>query len=81
MSIPRYCILLIFVCFLSMVSSAVTVAAEKDIPVVGEGKLIPITTEIGEFRVWTKKVGDNDSMKVLLLHGGPGATHEFFVAG
>lgn len=31
----------------------------------------------GKFRVWTKKVG-NGKAKMLLLHGGPGATHEYF---
>lgn len=41
-------------------------------------KMIPIKTPKGEFRVWTKKVGNNPKMKVLLLHGGPGGTHEFF---
>jgi proline iminopeptidase len=39
-------------------------------------QLIPIQTPKGEFKVWTKRVGDNPSMKVLLLHGGPGMTHE-----
>jgi proline iminopeptidase len=28
--------------------------------------------------VWTKKLGDNPKMKLLLLNGGPGATHEYF---
>jgi proline iminopeptidase len=28
--------------------------------------------------VWTQKRGDNPSIKLLLLHGGPGATHEYF---
>jgi proline iminopeptidase len=31
----------------------------------------------GGYRVWTKKVGDA-SVKVLLLHGGPGADHSSF---
>ncbi len=39
-------------------------------------QLIPIQTPKGEFKVWTKRVGDNPTMKVLLLHGGPGMTHE-----
>lgn len=39
---------------------------------------IPIQTASGAFRVWTKRVGDNPDLKVLLLHGGPGATHEYF---
>jgi proline iminopeptidase len=41
-------------------------------------KMIPITTPKGTFKVWTKRVGNNPRMKVLLLHGGPGGTHEFF---
>ena len=40
--------------------------------------MIPIKTAKGVFNVWTKKVGDNPTIKVLLLHGGPGATHEYF---
>lgn len=43
----------------------------------GGVKMIPVQTESGEFKVWTKKRGDNPNMKVLLLHGGPGATHEY----
>ena len=46
----------------------------------GGVKLIPITTPRGTFNVWTKRVGNNPRIKVLLLHGGPGATHEYFEA-
>jgi proline iminopeptidase len=46
----------------------------------GGAVMIPITTPKGSFRVWTKRVGNNPSLKVLLLHGGPGATHEGFEA-
>lgn len=46
----------------------------------GGVKLIPIETPKGVFRVWTKRVGNNPAIKVLLLHGGPGATHEAFEA-
>lgn len=46
----------------------------------GGAKLIPIKTELGEFKVWTKRVGNNPKLKVLLLHGGPGATSEYFEA-
>jgi proline iminopeptidase len=42
--------------------------------------MIPIQTPKGVFHVWTKRVGDNPRIKVLLLHGGPGATHEYFEA-
>lgn len=31
----------------------------------------------GKYRVWTKKIG-NSNIKMLTLHGGPGATHEYF---
>jgi len=41
-------------------------------------RLIPIKTPKGEFKVWTKRFGNNPRIKVLLLHGGPGATHEYF---
>ena len=46
----------------------------------GGAKLITIQTPKGAFHVWTKRVGNNPSIKVLLLHGGPGATHEYFEA-
>ena len=32
----------------------------------------------GGHKVWTKKIGNNPDVKLLLLHGGPGATHEYF---
>jgi proline iminopeptidase len=46
----------------------------------GGVKMIKIQTPKGAFRVWTKRVGNNPTIKVLLLHGGPGATHEYFEA-
>src|SRR5437660_504137 len=46
----------------------------------GGARLIPIQTPKGTFNVWTKRVGNNPRIKVLLLHGGPGATHEYFEA-
>jgi proline iminopeptidase len=46
----------------------------------GGVKMIPIHTAKGTFRVWTKRVGNNPTIKVLLLHGGPGATHEYLEA-
>jgi proline iminopeptidase len=46
----------------------------------GGVKLVPIETPKGTFRVWTKRVGDHPTIKLLLLHGGPGATHEYFEA-
>jgi len=46
----------------------------------GGVKMIPIETPDGTFRVWTKRVGNNPTTKVLLLHGGPAATHEYWEA-
>ncbi len=46
----------------------------------GGVKLVPVHTPKGNFRVWTKRIGNNSTTKVLLLHGGPGATHEYFEA-
>lgn len=42
----------------------------------GGVKMIPIHG--GKYKVWTKRVGNNPRIKVLLLHGGPSATHEYF---
>lgn len=41
-------------------------------------KVIPIQTPKGKFNVWTKRFGNNPKIKLLLLNGGPGATHEYF---
>lgn len=48
--------------------AGIRVAGIKMLPVVG-----------GKYKVWTKKVGAG-SPKVLLLHGGPGFTHEYLEA-
>ncbi|MBO9561779.1 MAG: proline iminopeptidase-family hydrolase [Niastella sp.] len=40
-------------------------------------KMIPVNTPVGTFKVWTKRFGNNPSIKVLLLHGGPAMTHEY----
>ena len=39
--------------------------------------MIQVTTPSGQFQAWTKRVGNNPALKVLLLHGGPGLTHEY----
>ena len=46
----------------------------------GGVRMIPIETPNGTFKVWTKRTGNNPTIKVLLLHGGPGITHEYFEA-
>jgi proline iminopeptidase len=43
----------------------------------GGVRMIPIKTPAGTFNVWTKRVGNNPRIKVLLLHGGPAMTHEY----
>jgi proline iminopeptidase len=50
---------------------------ERDDILAGGVRMIPIQTHAGEFKIWTKRVGNNPRIKVLLLHGGPGATHEY----
>jgi proline iminopeptidase len=45
----------------------------------GGVRTIPIETPSGTFNVWTKRTGNNPALKLLLLHGGPGATHEYFL--
>jgi len=52
--------------------------SDRDDQITGGIKMIPIQTDKGTFNVFTKRVGNNPRMKVLLLHGGPGGTHEFF---
>lgn len=52
----------------------------RDDVLAGGVKMIPITTAKGTFHVWTKRVGNNPRIEVLLLHGGPGFTHEYFEA-
>ncbi len=52
--------------------------SKRDDQWTGGIKMIPIKTPIGNFKVWTKTVGNNPTIKVLLLHGGPGLTHECF---
>ncbi|MBK5278752.1 MAG: proline iminopeptidase-family hydrolase [Bacteroidia bacterium] len=36
-----------------------------------------MVTVDGKYQVWTKKIGSGN-IKVLLLHGGPGFTHDYF---
>ena len=52
----------------------------RDDVLTGGVKQVTIKTPKGDFKVWTKRVGNNPKIKVLLLHGGPGATHEYFEA-
>jgi proline-specific peptidase len=46
----------------------------------GGARKIPVSTPTGTYRVWVKRIGNNPRLRVLLLHGGPGATHEYLEA-
>ena len=46
----------------------------------GGVRMIPIDTPSGTYRVWTKRIGNSPNLRMLLLHGGPGATHEYLEA-
>lgn len=54
--------------------------SSKEDKLSGGVKIIQIQTPSGKFNVWTKRIGNNPTKKVLLLHGGPGANHEYFQA-
>ena len=48
---------------------------------VGGIRSIPISAPNGKiYKVWAKRIGNNPKIKVLLLHGGPGLTHEYLEA-
>lgn len=76
--------------FLSMIMMAAACVQREDAAVssyfmddtegvkTGGIKMIPIETSKGKFSVWTKRFGRNPRIKLLFLHGGPGATHEYF---
>lgn len=54
--------------------------SSRDDRLSGGCRRIPVDTPAGRFEVWTKRVGNNPSCRLLLLHGGPGCTHEYFEA-
>src|SRR3954467_11345608 len=46
----------------------------------GGARMIEVSTPKGKFHVWTKRVGNNPRLKVLLLHGGPAMGHDYMEA-
>lgn len=67
----------VYSCKQSPNNAANTTAAYADTPYViktGGAKFIKVD---GKYNVWTKKIGDG-KIKVLLLHGGPGFSHDYF---
>ncbi len=51
--------------------------ADSNMVQTGGVQTITIETPKGKFNVWTKRIGNNPKMKVLLLSGGPGAANEY----
>lgn len=45
---------------------------------VKSGGIRQIALDGGKYKVWTKRIGNNPRIKVLLLHGGPACTHEYW---
>ncbi len=45
---------------------------------VKNGGIRLISLDGGKYKVWTKRIGNNPRIKVLLLHGGPACTHEYW---
>lgn len=79
-----YLVLLLFLCLFSCgekQQKASPTLAEyftyNDQPESAGVRMIPISTPVGEFKVWTKRFGRNEKIKILLLHGGPAMTHEY----
>src|SRR5262245_16211896 len=52
----------------------------RDDALSGGAGMLPVGTPAGTFRVWVKRIGNNPGLRVLLLHGGPGSTHEYLEA-
>lgn len=76
-----FCLLAIFGCNSNNTNDKAAAASADDLykeVQTGGVKVIPIETPKGKFNVWTKSIGNNPKIKLLLLNGGPGATHEYF---
>ena len=54
--------------------------SNRDDVLSGGVRMIPVNTPAGSYQVWTKRVGNAPDLGLLLLHGGPGATHEYLEA-
>lgn len=52
--------------------------SNKDDQHTGGIQMIPVKSPKGTFNVYTKRIGNNPELRLLLLHGGPGGTHEQF---
>ncbi|MGK5683549.1 proline iminopeptidase-family hydrolase [Actinoplanes sp. URMC 104] len=54
--------------------------SNRDDVLSGGSRRIPVSTPGGTHHVWVKRVGNNPELRMLLLHGGPGSTHEYLEA-
>ena len=84
-----YSLLFSFICLISCQGGSTVTQEMSSLPVKdffnyndsavqsGGVKMIPIKTPVGKFKVWTKRIGNNPRIKILLLHGGPAMTHEY----
>ena len=61
-------------------SSSYLDSSGRDDVLSGGSRKIPISTPAGEQHVWVKRTGNHPDLRVLLLHGGPGSTHEYLEA-
>jgi len=46
----------------------------------GGVRMVPVTTPKGDFHVWVRRVGNNPTLKLLILHGGPAMGHDYLDA-
>ena len=64
--------------FLMLMSGCINNSKNISIEALAVSSDVQMIEIAGGHKVWTQKVGNSDSIKLLLLHGGPGATHEYF---
>lgn len=71
------CMLLFWACNRQFAGDARSYLKNEETGVkTGGVRMIPL--DGGKYKVWTKRIGNNPRIKVLLLHGGPACTHEYF---
>ncbi len=44
----------------------------------GGVQVLTVDSPKGRLKIWTKRIGNNPKIKLLLLSGGPGISHEYF---
>jgi proline iminopeptidase len=69
-----------FACIAAPLQASSSDAGKAHPTSASDGQMIPVKTDKAAYQVWVKRVGSNPKIKLLLLHGGPGATHEYFEA-